>query len=1122
MRILTPRLLKDFPYIGQAGPDVVQRGRAYQRGGRVDEVELLDDSTAVCQVRGNSGDYEVEVRAVAGKLGLVFSCDCPHADEGNFCKHMVAAGLELADYLEDTDDEGEVEVLRLPPPRPAPPPRPNPPTKAPAAQKWHHQLNQVLTAGPYRSGAGKAARFIGLVLLEKLDYYGYNYSYGGSAVSSDTYTLTPYVFQASAWPAYPAGEPAPSPAAIGALLEANRKWIGSGQVLTHRANPADFLNLNAEAVEFLNGLQSLRNPYVQYGQGLGYLPMLLGMLAKLDLPLFQGSTRHLRVERRLQVRPEPIDFTIDLRPAADVITLEAGIERDGEFQPIAGPVTTVHRNPTWAILGEVVTPVRGGQPLELLGAFPIKIPADAVEAFREQYLAGLAQKLPFRRGAIQWRDVQADPVPRLYLSDDQQNRLTAQLRFAYGEHEVAALKTVEPITTATVPGVWELVRIHRQPEREEAYLQSLAGSDYGLKRGDYPLPFGTLALRAKVHPFDFLLTAVPQLTQAGFEIYGEEALKLGKLNRHTPTLRVTVTSGIDWFDLKTMVAFGDQEISLHAVRQALQKGQRFIKLADGSAGQIPADWLEKYRHLWGLATETRDGFRVADVHLPLLDSLLEAEPDIVVPRDLAKRRKRLRDFERITAQPLPKNFNGELRPYQKHGVDWLHFLHDFKFGGILADDMGLGKTIQVLAFLQLLKERARRRGGLAAVLLVVPKSLLANWQREAAKFTPGLRFLPYLGMTRRKDQASFTGYDVVLTTYGTMLRDVDSLRPYRFSYVILDESQAIKNPLSKSAKAARRLEADHRLVMTGTPVENNSLELWSQFAFLNPGLLGSLEYFRQAFALPIEARGDEAAAATLRSLVYPFILRRTKAQVAPELPPRTERIIYADMDGAQQKLYARTRARYQAELLNLMEKQGLNDTRFKILEGLLRLRQIAIHPALVEPRYKGAAPKLELLLETLETLHAENHKVLVFSQFVAMLTLVRRELDARKLKYVYLDGRTTDRQARVDEFQNDPAYPFFLISLKAGGVGLNLTAADYVIHLDPWWNPAVEMQASDRAHRIGQDKPVFIYKLIARDTVEEKILQLQEKKRALVQSLVTTEAGFFKSLTPDDVRQLFD
>jgi non-specific serine/threonine protein kinase len=355
-----------------------------------------------------------------------------------------------------------------------------------------------------------------------------------------------------------------------------------------------------------------------------------------------------------------------------------------------------------------------------------------------------------------------------------------------------------------------------------------------------------------------------------------------------------------------------------------------------------------------------------------------------------------------------------------------------------------------------------------------------------------------------------------------MLRDIEILRSYTFKHVILDESQAIKNPLAKSAKAARLLKGDHRIVMTGTPVENNTFELWSQFAFLNPGLLGNMDYFKHAFANPIESGNDEKAMAMLKSLVYPFILRRTKEQVAPELPPRTERIVYTDMDTAQKKLYSQTREKYRAELLGLIESDGMNDARFKILEGLLRLRQIAIHPALVDKKYKGKVPKFEILLETLETLQVENHKALIFSQFVETLKLVKKELDKRKIKYIYLDGKTQKRQNKVDEFQNDDAIPFFLISLKAGGVGLNLTAADYVIHLDPWWNPAVEMQASDRAHRIGQDKPVFVYKIITRDTVEEKILQLQEKKRALVKNIISNEASFFKSLTKDDVKALFE
>jgi non-specific serine/threonine protein kinase len=406
-------------------------------------------------------------------------------------------------------------------------------------------------------------------------------------------------------------------------------------------------------------------------------------------------------------------------------------------------------------------------------------------------------------------------------------------------------------------------------------------------------------------------------------------------------------------------------------------------------------------------------------------------------------------------------------------------------------------------------------------LLVVPKSLIANWERETERFTPGLSILEFVGNSRKKDAAVFSGYDIILTTYGTMLRDIEFMKDYRFDYIILDESQAIKNPLAQSSKAARLLNSAHRLVMTGTPVENNTFELWSQFAFLNPGLLGNMDYFKREFSTPIESRENEETAQLLRQLIYPFILRRTKEQVAPELPSRTERILYTDLEPAQRKLYNHTRDYYRGLLMGMIDKEGINDVRMKILEGLLRLRQICIHPALVDPAFRGESAKFVILLETLETLHAEGHKVLIFSQFVQSLHLLQKELDARQLHYVYLDGQTNDRQQQVDTFQDDRSIPFFLISLKAGGVGLNLTAADYVIHLDPWWNPAVEMQAADRAHRIGQDKPVFIYKIIARDSVEEKILQLQERKKELVDQLISTEGSFFKSITKDDVKVLF-
>ena len=348
------------------------------------------------------------------------------------------------------------------------------------------------------------------------------------------------------------------------------------------------------------------------------------------------------------------------------------------------------------------------------------------------------------------------------------------------------------------------------------------------------------------------------------------------------------------------------------------------------------------------------------------------------------------------------------------------------------------------------------------------------------------------------------------------------LHGYEFYYAILDESQSIKNPLSQTARAAHLLHARHRLVLTGTPIENSTAELWSQFTFPEPRSARQSEVFQDRIrAADREAEATRQAAENLRKIVYPFILRRTKDQVAPELPPRTERILYCDMEPAQRKLYNRTRDLYRGMLLGMLEKQGWNESRMKILEGLLRLRQISNHPLLVDEKSHGSSGKFELLLDTMETLRAEGHKALVFSQFVQMLTLVRKEMDQRQIRYTYLDGQTQARQEQVDIFQNDPSIPFFLISLKAGGLGLNLTAADYVIHIDPWWNPAVEMQASDRTHRIGQDKPVFVFKLITRDSVEEKILILQERKKDLVDQIITTENAFFKDLTVEDIQALF-
>jgi hypothetical protein len=427
-------------------------------------------------------------------------------------------------------------------------------------------------------------------------------------------------------------------------------------------------------------------------------------------------------------------------------------------------------------------------------------------------------------------------------------------------------------------------------------------------------------------------------------------------------------------------------------------------------------------------------------------------------------------------------------------------------------------TVQTLALLQQRRESGAAKG--AASLLVLPTSLVYNWLSESQKFTPSLRILAYTGTYRSKDVAQFADYDVILTSYGIVRLDTELLAGYRFDYVILDESQAIKNPSSTTSQAVRQLRSKHRLILTGTPVENSTMDLWSQMSFINPGLLGTQAFFRKEFLKPIEKNQDEGRTRRLHALIKPFILRRHKAQVAKELPEKTEHLSFCPMTEEQAHSYEETKSFYRNKILQNLDEHGPASTQFLLLQGLTRLRQIANHPRLVDEAYTGESGKLKEVLRMIRAVVGEGHKVLVFSQFVQHLSLVRHALDERQLHYAYLDGNTRDRQAEVNRFQQDEELKIFLISLKAGGVGLNLTAADYVFILDPWWNPAVEAQAVDRAHRIGQLRPVFTYKFITQGTVEEKILALQRRKLALVSELIATDEAVIKSLTREDIEEL--
>ena len=1048
------------------------RGRAYYNEGRVSIISF-DGQTATCRVRGQQGNYAVTLTAES-KTKVRVLCDCPQAARTPVCKHVIASVLAVHQFVEHA-----------------------------AMDRWQYRLSVALESTPrQKSISAHGGRNVILFGLLREKYY-----------QTTTFRLVPLYLKAQDWHPFNALKALPTQTEQNQFLDKERSWASAVTPLSHKLDFHTVVNLPLDGVHLCNLMVKLNDAYY----GIPEFAQYLALMARLDMPVFLMTGRG-SFKERLQLVSEPVKIEAALVRDGDDYSLQAGLSLNGEtFNTLKGSFQIISTDPAWALAGRYILPVENPGALNLLNFLPLTIPAKEAPEFREKYLHSLLERFPVKGDVVAWVDVETSPVARLYLSDTN-NHLQANLRFGYGDYEVEADPKADSVTLLDLPDSWGMVRVRRSKEREERYYQSLTESHFGLKRSGITQGPGSFELRARTHPFDFMLHSIPLLTKAGFEIYGEENLKAGRINRSTPSISLNITSGQDWFDVQAAIHYGDQSVGLREIRRALLKREGYVKLADGSIGEIPPLWLERYKKLFELAEERGSSLRVRDFHVPLVETLLGDAADSQVAVEFEQRRQVLRSFDHIRAQAVPAGFTGELRPYQKAGLDWLHFLNEYNFGGCLADDMGLGKTIEVLALLQSLKEQGKSP---APALLVVPKSLIANWQRESERFTPGLRFLEFLGNFRKKDTAVFSDYDVILTTYGTMLRDIEFLRGFRFNYAILDESQAIKNPMAQVSRAARLLDASHRLVMTGTPVENNTFELWSQFAFLNPGLLGSMDYFKREFAHPIESRSEDETIQLLRRLVYPFILRRTKEQVAPELPPRTERILFTDFEPVQRKLYNRTRDYYRGLLIGLIDKDGLEDVRMKILEGLLRLRQVCIHPLLVEPTYRGESAKFELLLSTMETLHEEGHKALIFSQFVETLHLLQKELDARALRYTYLDGQTRDRQAEVDAFQENPAIPFFLISLKAGGVGLNLTAADYVIHIDPWWNPAVEMQAADRAHRIGQDKPVFIYRIITRDSVEEKILKLQEHKRELVEQLISSEGSFFKSITKEDVKALF-
>jgi hypothetical protein len=712
------------------------------------------------------------------------------------------------------------------------------------------------------------------------------------------------------------------------------------------------------------------------------------------------------------------------------------------------------------------------------------------------------------------REIKSGDPERKILLQEKGDYLLFQPIFSYKGFETTSIGKDQLV----VPDGDKVLLIQRNKEKETAFITQLQSL-----HSQFIQPQGSsgLALRGSdVLKNNWFFLFMDAMQEMKVTVQGFDALKNFRFNTSRPQTKIHISSSTDWFDARVDIIFGDQKVTIADVKKALANKQQFVPLNDGTLGVLPDEWVKRYALLFRVGEGKSNELRLSRYHLSVIDELYENRNEEELIIHLEKKYEQLKEFKKIKEIDPPAHLTNILRPYQVHGFHWLNYLHEVNWGGILADDMGLGKTIQALSFLHHFKYQY----GKLRALVVCPTTLIFNWENEIKKFAPELTYRIHHGGERLRNKEALNDYEIIITTYGTLRSDIKLLMDMPLDYVVLDESQAIKNPASKVTKAACLLRAKHRLCMSGTPLQNNTFDIFAQMNFLNPGMLGSIEFFRQEFAIPIDKFGDPDRKDHLRKLLYPFILRRTKEQVARDLPEKTETILFCEMEDEQRKVYDAYRNDYRDKILGTIESQGIQKSQLTILQGLMKLRQICDSPAILNEteKYPNHSIKLDELAREISE-NIGNHKALIFSQFLGMLALIREKLTELEIPYAYFDGSTTapDREKAIREFQDNDSCRVFLISLKAGGVGLNLTAADYVYIVDPWWNPAVEQQAIDRTHRIGQTKNIFAYRMICKDSIEDKILLLQDRKRILAKDLIADDDGFVKSLSREDVEYLF-
>lgn len=805
-------------------------------------------------------------------------------------------------------------------------------------------------------------------------------------------------------------------------------------------------------------------------------------------------------ERQLSPRAEP------LAPCLQVADGPDGIELAWQT-----PLIEVYGiGPGYAITeaGEL-RPIDAPQLKDVRGALLVELPTvpiDEAELFLERFVETSGVPVDLASAYLPPTMLHERLTARVMLAE-LEDCLRIELRFGYHFDGVETEVVADDPSALVKVGAALVVR---DPARETELATALSRS---LGRPAPAMIQGDIAL-------DFLLEGRRHLGSEFIFFGADDLVKHRVVGTLQPKVRIP--SGIDWFDLKIEFHGGGAALPARAVLDSWIKGRRYHRLPDGTIARLPDAWLEKHGETSLQIEEIRGGDGpIGPMGAPLVAELLDqAEGDVERWTTLVSR---LTTLDRVPERAIPDELQAELRDYQHSGYRWLIYLRDAGLGGVLADDMGLGKTVQAICALLDTHRPGGKRSMGPPSLIVAPTSVVHNWKNEVAKFAPMLRVKVHHGLERGHGDA-FDKVDLVVTSYALLRLDNDTFGTRRWRYAVLDEAQQIKNPASLVARAARALKTDHRLALTGTPLENHLVELWSIFDFVNPGFFGSRASFQRRFAAPIQRHQDEAALGRLRRRIRPFILRRHKSEVASELPPRQEQVLYCELGPEQRALYERVKGTYRSSVLGKVDRDGLARSTLSVLEALMRLRQACCDPGLLpfaEAQALGQSAKTDLLMSTLHDIVEENHRSLVFSQWPSLLRRVAKDIEARGWTYLYLDGGTTRRGELVEQWNDPTGPPIFLISLKAGGAGLNLTGADHVIHLDPWWNPAVEDQATDRAHRIGQTKPVVAYKLVARNTVEEKILELQARKRALFEAAVEQDRVLVEQLSRADLEAVF-